>query len=418
MSNERRPGFGLYYSPHAGPYRQADLEAYLPLLQAVGAAWLVVRSSARRAIPEFFLQGLKQGGVEPVVHFAVPLHTPAADIVPLLEVYARWGVRHVVFFDRPNQRAAWGRAWHQPDLPARFLDLFIPLAEAALQQGLTVYFPPLAVGGDYWDLAFLRAALEGLRRRAPLLAGRLTLSAYAWAQGRSLDWGRGGPEVWPQARPYFTPPDSEDHRGFRIFEWYAAEAQAVWGRTPSVFLLAMGERYGHDLPDDAADAVNQAIARLFREGELPPAVAGGAFWVLTAGEGGAAAAEAWVSPQGKARPILEALRLPRAHAFSPTTSQARHYVLLPRGKEGVPPHYLSAALPWLQQGRATVGFRVDEALAAQQVTVIGQPEDFPPQVREALEKAPRVQWMALPGMEVASFGAKETLGSVLEDDHE
>ncbi len=390
MTNQEPRRFGLYYSTTTDRYRQADLEGIIPLLHRMGVGWLVVRSTAARAVPEDFLKGLLAHGITPFVHFVLPLETPPAEVGVLLRSYARWGVRHVAFFDRPNLQGAWGRAWGQPDLPARFLDAFTPLAAAADVEGLQPFFPPLAPGGDYWDLAFLRAALQGLRRRNPLVAERLGLCAYAWAEGKPLDWGRGGPEVWPAAQPYFTPPDSEDHRGFRIFDWYAVEARAALGRVPPIFLLGMGSRYGCE-PDEAVESKNTAIARLFWENDLPAEVLGGAFWVLTAPAESPEGRAAWLEPSGKPRGTVAALEALRPQSPRPerTARQAavaaRRYILLPTFARGVPPHYLSAALPWLQRGEATVGFSVEEALRAQHITLLGSPDDFPPEARTALQ---------------------------------
>jgi len=406
---EQTRRFGLYYSTTAERYRQADLEGVVPLLQRMGAGWLVVRSTAARAVPEGFLAGLLAHGITPFVHFVLPLETPPAEVQVLLRSYARWGVRHVAFFDRPNLQAPWGRAWGQPDLPARFLDAFVPLAAAADAEGLQPFFPPLAPGGDYWDLAFLRAALQGLRRRNPLVAERLGLCAYAWAEGKPLEWGRGGPEVWPAAQPYFTPPDSEDHRGFRIFDWYAVEARAALGRVPPVFLLGMGSRYGRE-PEEAVESKNTAIARLFWENDLPAHVTGGAFWVLTAPPDAPEAQEAWLEPSGKPRGMVAALEALVPHPARPERASkraavtTRQYVLLPSFARGVPPHYLSAALPWLQRGEATVGFSVEEALRAQHITLLGSPDDFPTEVRTALQASgATLEWVPVnSSTEVAS----------------
>ncbi len=410
MTAQETRRFGLYYSTAADRYRQADLEGIVPLLQRMGAGWLVVRSTAARAVPESFLRGLLAHGITPFVHFVLPLETPLTEVEVLLRSYARWGVRHVAFFDRPNLQALWGRAWGQPDLPARFLDAFTPLAAAADAEGLQPFFPPLAPGGDYWDLAFLRAALHGLRRRNPLVAERLGLCAYAWAEGKPLEWGRGGPEVWPAAQPYFTPPDSEDHRGFRIFDWYAVEARAALGRVPQIFLLGMGSRYGRE-PDEAVENTNAAIARLFWENDLPAEVPGGAFWLLLAPPESPEAEMAWLAPSGKPREMvaaLEALR-PRTGTRPQPSAKgaevgARRYVLLPSFARGVPPHYLSAALPWLQRGEATVGFSVEEALRARHITLLGRPDDFPAEVRTALQASgATLEWVPVDSpSEVAS----------------
>ena len=396
--------YGLYYSPVAGPYRQADLEAYLPILQAVGARWMVVQSTATRAVPEGFLRGLLQAKITPMIHFVLPLETPLAEVRPLLHAYAHWGVRHVLFFDRPNQRAAWGTAWHQPDLPNRFLDLFMPYAEAAVQEGLTPFFPPLEPGGDYWDLAFLRASLESLQRRDADLAAQIGIAAYGWSEGKPLDWGKGGPEVWPEALPYHTPPNSQDHRGFHIFDWYTLEARAALGRVPQMFLAGMGSRYGREA-EETVENKNMAVVQACRGHRLPEAVIGGVFHTLTAPADHPDAAAAWVSPQGKPKNIVQALtalleRHGQPHGMKAATRST--YVLLPRLDQGVSTRHLSAVLPWLQRGTATVGFQIEEALQAAEIIVIGQPNEFPEAVRGALAQNGRnVQWISVNGTDVA-----------------
>lgn len=405
--------YGIYYSPVAGPYRQADLEAYLPVLKILRAGWVVLRSTATRAVPEGFVHGLLQADTMPVVHLDAPLSIVPAEVRPILRAYARWGIRHVLLFDRPNRRAAWGAAWHQPDLPGRFLDAFIPLAEAAAEEGLQPFFPPLAPGGDYWDLAFLRASLEGLRRRNADLAKQIGIAAYAWSEGKPLTWGKGGPEVWPETQPYYTPPQSENHLGFRIFDWYAVEAKAALGRTPPIFLAGMGSRYERE-PEEALLAKNTAIAQAFQAGELPEAVIGGAFYTLTAPPDHPHAAMAWVTPQGKRREVIDAIaqQASAAHsaksdpkaAAAETPSPVKRYILLPREIGNTTP-YLNAALPWMQAGAATAGFQVEDARDAGEIVVVGKPEDFPPETLTALLDLGRpMRWVPVAGMDVAQKG--------------
>src|SRR5512147_276141 len=191
-----RSRLGFHYYPDTLHYRASDLFTWLPELKAMGAGWLTLVAPPNYAIPEPFLHGLLAAGIEPILHFNLPLcHQTHDDTLGLLfRAYAGWGVRYVVLFDRPNQRNAWPiSAWAQSDLVERFLDIFLPIANAALQAGLIPVFPPLEPGGDYWDTAFLRLALEGLERRGQEeLLQELHLSAYAWADERPLEWGAGG----------------------------------------------------------------------------------------------------------------------------------------------------------------------------------------------------------------------------------
>ena len=48
----------------------------------------------------------------------------------------------------------------QQDLVERFIDRFLPLAALVVHLGMIPLFPPLQPGGDYWDLTFLKQALD------------------------------------------------------------------------------------------------------------------------------------------------------------------------------------------------------------------------------------------------------------------
>ena len=118
------PRFGLYDYPDTFHYREADLQAWLPEMQDLGASWLVLRSELDRAIPERFLRGLKQAGIEPVIQFPLSMERLPVpkEIGMLLDVYARWGARYLVFFDRPNSRADWpASGWVQQELVERLI---------------------------------------------------------------------------------------------------------------------------------------------------------------------------------------------------------------------------------------------------------------------------------------------------------
>jgi hypothetical protein len=45
---------GFHYFPDETHYRRADLQAWLPELEAIGARWLTVIGSLTRAVPEPF----------------------------------------------------------------------------------------------------------------------------------------------------------------------------------------------------------------------------------------------------------------------------------------------------------------------------------------------------------------------------
>jgi len=316
---------GFHYYPDTLHYRMHDLETWLPELKQLGASWITLLTPTERAIPEYFLNGLLSANIQPVLHFQLPIHQPLSNesFRLLFNNYGRWGVRYVALYDRPNVRTNWHSfSWAQIDLVERFLDSYLPLTEIALQEGLTPVFPPLEPGGDYWDLAFLRAALRGIQRRGyQHLLEVLVLGAYAWTGKRPIDWGAGGPERWPEAHPYFTPPEYQDHLGFRIFDWYLAISQQELGKRLPIILLRAGS-----LPEDHTKAegaivegiahaqANLALARLLSgevdssiQGEpIPPEVLACNFWLLAANERSSCASQAWFQAESNKLPVVGA----------------------------------------------------------------------------------------------------------------
>ena len=200
---------------------------------------------------------------------------------------------------------------------------------------LKVIFPPLEPGGGYWDLSFLQSALQGLARRCrKAVIQNLGLGVHAWHGHRSLDWGKGGPDRWTEARPYLTPPESEDHLGFRIFEWYSAIAQREVGTKLPIYMLRAGalpqdsmNSEGNDL--DYGNHARKCLAIAERMGAqnqnsqqddvVPEEVIACAFWLLSAQEGSIWKDQAWFWPGRDPLPVVSGFyRLTaRPHLITP-----------------------------------------------------------------------------------------------------
>ena len=239
-----RSRIGFHYFPDHLHYRLEDLERWIPILKELEAAWLILQGEEIRAIPEEFIRGLFAEGIEPIIHFPLDLSKsiPLEQLQPILTAYAKWGVQHVIFFERPNLQSSWGiQRWSQPNIVAAFVDHFLPLSQLAVNLGLTPFFPPLEPGGQYWDTVFLQQALEEMQQRgAENVLANMGLSAYAWTWNRSLDWGAGGAERWPHTKPYRIPPDSQDQRSLRTYEWYQEIARKTAGNNLPIILLQAG----------------------------------------------------------------------------------------------------------------------------------------------------------------------------------
>jgi hypothetical protein len=415
---------GFHYFPDSMHYRESDLDFWLPELKALGSSWLVIQSPIDRAIPEPFIYGLCQAGIEPIIQFDLSLSNPPnpADLLPLLESYARWGARLTLLYDRPNLRSAWSSTgWVQQDLVERFLDRYIPLAEMTLQSGLKPISPTLEPGGNYWDLAFLRTMLESLERRQKnQLLDNLILSAYSWTQGHSLNWGSGGPEHWPEARPYFTPVGEQDHRGFRIFDWYEAIAKARLGKECPIILLQAGVSADPLKTKGSVEFISQhaeinlAIARLLNGDYaadltdpqilLEPislTVQACNFWLLADDPTSRFYSQAWYQDEGQELPAVKVLKdwlvLPKhsehhsvpadVDADEEDTLPISHYLLLPTFNGSVADWHLNLIHPFIKKYLPTVGFSIEEASLAKRVTVIGDEQAFPEGTLEKMRQS-------------------------------
>lgn len=396
--------FGMHYYPDTLHYTDKDLEQWLPALESLHAGWLVLLSQTNRAVPERFISALLRKGITPIIQFISRLAMPPnpADLQPILQAYANWGVRYVLFYQRPNVRKSWPESgWAQADLVERFIDRWLPLASLAEQAGLTPVFPLLEPGGDYWDTAFLRASLISLERRGQTtLLEKLALSACGATHGHPLNWGEGGPERWPSARPYFTAAEEQDQRGFCIFDWYQAVARAVLQHDLPLFMLETGLET--TLADDARASSAQTSAEIVRllngiapvenaPAELPSSLLCGAFWLLTATADSPYVQNAWFQPDGRRLPVVDAVlqaasQTPQAHTISarPSARKFSHYLLLPSYEWGISDWHLELARPFIKKYRPTVGFSVEEAAQAEHITVIGGTDIFPDELLTSL----------------------------------
>jgi hypothetical protein len=403
---------GIHYFPDTKHYSHADLERWLPIMQNLGANWAVLLAPTDRAIPQEFIDGLIASDINPVIHFNASLAEPPGiqDLKPLMAAYANWGVRFVVFFDRPNLRSQWpANGWTQRGLVSRFLDIFQPLAQAAIENGLTPVFPALEPGGDFWDTAFLRAALEALAENGEgALRESLALGAYAWTEDKSMTWGAGGPESWPATMPYHTPANSEDQRGFRIFDWYNAISRAVLGKELPIILIGAGVQRESGKPLDAQQgtrAIN-ITETLQREPDpdknnrVPANVISCNFWLLSAIPETPEAALAWYKVNGKPTKFADEymswkLGIPESKTIieekgiavishQPHINHAiQHYLLLP-SMDDWPMELIRA---FITETKATMGTSEQEAANASRVTLAGGVEAFSNELLRTLIKA-------------------------------
>jgi hypothetical protein len=391
---DRDSRLGFHYYPDEQHYTARDSQEWLPILGSLGAKWIVLRSSLQRAVPEDFIKGLLTAGIQPVVHIALRLEeVDQQGLSSILSAYAKWGLRYVVVLDRPNQRTAWSpQDWARGAITERFVDGMLPILRLQQSLGLAPILPPLEPGGDYWDTAFLEATLRSLLRRGQrAICDELVLSGFVRTHGHPLSWGAGGPQAWPEAKPYSRPAESEDQIGFHLPDWYAHIAERILGRVPS-FLDVAGGATLPEAPtiDEQADhaATNAEIVRAFLDGEVPPFILNSAFYLLAAPPDHPDYASAWFREENSALPVVDRIRsLIRQRSQMSKVISAKpipHYVLLPME----PPQSSSEAwrsiASFASAFRPTIGFDPEIAKLAQVVSLAGDEAAIPARVEREL----------------------------------
>jgi hypothetical protein len=416
--------FGIHYFLDTLHYRQEDLKIWLPVLKDLRIGWIVLKSEKNRAIPEDFLKSLLKEGITPIIEFNLPLRSNIGtrDLKILLQVYAKWGVKYCVFFDRPNQKDSWtDNNWAQNDLVDRFLDQYIPLAKFALDEGLLPVFPPLEPGGNYWDTAFLRSCIKSLvRREQNQILEDLVLSAYAYTHRHDLNWGKGGPELWPQSKPYITPQGSQDQKGFRIFDWYEAISNALLQKEVPIILFASGLANNPDQTKTSNEEIkknwfNQKLISLLihtqqsidLENEVsidpvPPTVLACNFWLLASEKGQSEAQHAWYVGTTHQNPYIKEMietlkqeqkqvqtafeKQNKSRRSDPKQCLIKHYVLLPDQEYGISDWDFDQIKPLINKSRVTVGFSIDEAILSKKVTLLSDQNYYSNETIRILKK--------------------------------
>ncbi len=406
---------GLHYFADTVHYRDEDLHTWLPELKGLGASWIVLNSEIKRAIPESFISVLIAENICPIIHFKTDLNEPVVEnqIESILTAYAKWGVKHVVFFDRPNSRNAWGdKAWTQHGLVERFLEQYLPIVKITNNCGLTPIFPPLEPGGSFWDTVFLRQTLEKMQALdAEQALENFTLSCYAWTWNQPLNWGAGGPERWPQTRPYRTPTGSQDQRGFCIYEWYQAIVQAVLQKKCPIFLFQAGlpsdpKTIKETIPNNSGykESILNILRLLnyenahdpFQPDEsleiIPEDVVASCFWLLSADQKSPYYSQAWYQAPEKrsilAQSVIEWSK--GRNNFEENQSKEKESSIPEEKKFSISRYLLLPSMDWLidsdqriilqtyiDKYHPTIGFSSQEAVNAAVVVVAGNEADYP-----------------------------------------
>jgi len=302
-------GIGVHWFPDMEHYQPDDLNVFAPELSALGVSWLAMISDLEHTVPEYFIRGLLELGIEPIVRICPPqvVYLDPARLKELSQRYASWGVHYIHVYPAPNMHDTWAQ-WDPRALPERFMTYLLPCLETLhAVDGIIPIFTPLVPGGDYDDLRFLDWCLDIIVRLGhEYLFDKLAIGMQNYAFNKSLSWGEGGMGRWPCAQPYHTPPGCEDHVGFRLFEWYNEVVRKCVGHSLPLVCCENGVLIGNaDHPDfppiDAGLHAERTVemCRLAMAGDLPDYVFNHAFWLLACEADHTAAADRWYTAGGE-----------------------------------------------------------------------------------------------------------------------
>jgi len=390
---------------------------WMKAIHIIGSSVVILHSAFDRAISEDIFQSAIENNLSPIVHFPdeLPLARNFNDAAFLLDIYAKWGVSHVILGDRPNSKEAWPKAgWHYENIVDHFLDRFIPLANHAVRNDMIPIMSPLMPGGDYWDTAFIELVLTGLKRRQlGNILDNLMLSSYGFTYNKPISWGRGGPEQWSSTKPYGTPEGQEDQIGFHNFEWIQAVGERAIGKKLPMIILDAGHTSLTSSQDDGRISIEymKTIYELCvstpsnEDSQASPVTLDDTVcWCTFSLDTINNAVGDPVSLDLFAQLFNEAKGKEFVSKPDNQSKMISHYLLLPSYTSGVSDAVLNKVRPLIKHFHPTVGFSIDEAMYARKVSVYPDPILFSDETLNQLRSTGTiVEILPESGIEIATI---------------
>jgi hypothetical protein len=224
----------------------------------------------------------------------------------------------------------------------------------------------------------------------------LHLGAFVMANGKPLDWGIGGPDRWPDAKPYHTPEGCQDQRGLHIADWYEDISASVLGSALPMITIAGGAVLAQSTSAHTRLKAQQtetavAIARMLESGRINPQLCNFNFYLLAAEPGHPDRDWAWFQEIDKPRRVVQHMRdyvesLPRRVGPS-LQKPLSHYVLLPGPGIGGFERRWARLGALVAEARPVVGFSLHEAKLARRVTIAAGESQIPEDMLEMLRES-------------------------------
>jgi hypothetical protein len=166
-------GWGMHWFPTY--HQDVDvINRFVVELQHMHVRWLVfLNDGTNIGGNDYLVKRLVSAGIMPIMRFYIHGVVPYDDnLGAAVRHYRELGVHYFQLYNEPNLYAEAAGLVPNPDY---YVSHWIDAAQQVVDNGGLPGFGALSPGGEYNDLAFLRGALEALRRR-----GRLDLLNRGW----------------------------------------------------------------------------------------------------------------------------------------------------------------------------------------------------------------------------------------------
>jgi hypothetical protein len=166
-------GRGMHWIPTTDQSPSA-IDRFVAEARRMGVKWVtLLNNGANVGDNDYLVKKLVGAGIEPIMRLWTPTLQPiAGDVEAMVRHYVAEGVHYFQPYNEPNLNS------EQPDGKVsvdRYVDNWIPAAQAIVRGGGLPGFGSMAPGGDMDDQQFLTQALDALKQR-----GRLNLLDKAW----------------------------------------------------------------------------------------------------------------------------------------------------------------------------------------------------------------------------------------------
>ncbi len=180
-------GRGMHWIPTT-EQSPAAIDKFVAEAQKMGVKWVTfLNNGTDVGKNDYLVKKLASAGIEPIMRIWTQTLQPidTGQLESMVRHYSDMGVHYFQPYNEPNLNA------EQPDGKVsvdRYLDNWIPAAQAIVRGGGLPGFGSMAPGGDMDDIQFLTQALDGLKQRGQQgLLDKGWLSMHNYTHNHPID---------------------------------------------------------------------------------------------------------------------------------------------------------------------------------------------------------------------------------------